>query len=95
VGVEPEESLRRLAARYSPTQLRTVEVALGLFGVHGVGGTSLQMIANALGVTKAAVYHQFQTKDAIVIAAIEVELQPFEAAIWRPRTAGARPRSRR
>jgi AcrR family transcriptional regulator len=77
----PEVALRALAARYSPTQVRTVDVAFELFAVHGVGGTSLQMIANALGVTKAAVYHQFQTKDAIVLAAIEVQLQPFEAAL--------------
>ena len=76
-------SLRALATRHSPTQLRTIDVALELFAVHGVGGTSLQMIANALGVTKAAVYHQFQTKEAIVIAAIEVQLQPFEEAIER------------
>ena len=73
--------MRELAARYSPAQRRTVEVALELIAVHGVGGTSLQMIADALGVTKAAVYHQFSTKEAIVLAAIEVELQPFEAAI--------------
>jgi AcrR family transcriptional regulator len=77
----PPTTLRELAARYSPTQRRTVDAALGLFAVHGVGGTSLQMIADVLGVTKAAVYHQFQTKDAIVLAAIEVQLQPLEAAI--------------
>ena len=74
-------TLRDLAARYSPTQVRTTEAALALFAVHGVGGTSLQMIADALGVTKAAIYHQFQTKEAIVLAAIEVQLQPLEAAI--------------
>ena len=39
-----------------------------------MGGTSLQMIADAVGVTKAAVYHQFKTKDEIVIAAAETEL---------------------
>lgn len=77
----PEMSLRALAARYSPTQRRTVDVALELFATHGVGGTSLQMIADALGVTKAAVYHQFQAKESIVLAAIEVQLQPFEAAL--------------
>jgi AcrR family transcriptional regulator len=81
MGTAPEMSSRTLAARYSPTQLRTVDVALELFAVHGVGGTSLQMIADVLGVTKAAVYHQFQAKDSIVIAAIEVQLQPFEAAL--------------
>lgn len=74
-------SLRDLAARYSAAQRRTVDAALGLVAVHGVGGTSLQMIADALGVTKAAVYHQFPTKEAIVLGAIEVELQPLEAAL--------------
>lgn len=74
----PPARLGDLASRYSPTQLRTLEVALVLFAEHGVGGTSLQMIAEALGVTKAAVYHQFQTKDAIVRAVLEVQLRPIE-----------------
>ena len=37
-----------------------------VFGQHGVGGTSLQMIADEIGVTKAAVYHQYNTKEEIV-----------------------------
>jgi AcrR family transcriptional regulator len=77
----PPTTLRELAARYSPVQRRTIDTALVLFGVHGVGGTSLQMIADALGVTKAAVYHQFQTKEAIAVAVIEVHLQPLEEAL--------------
>lgn len=77
----PDPSLRELASRYSPAQRRTADAALDLFAVHGVGGTSLQMIAGAVGVTKAAIYHQFPTKDAIVLAAIETQLQPLEAAL--------------
>lgn len=38
---------------------------LDLFADHGVSGTSLQLIAGAMGVMKAAVYHQFKTKDEI------------------------------
>ncbi len=53
---------------FSPAQLRILEVAFELFSAHGVSGTSLQMIAKALGVTKAAVYHQFQAKEDIVHA---------------------------
>lgn len=83
-------TLRELAARYSPTQRRTIDAALALFGVHGVGGTSFQMIADALGVTKGAIYHQFQTKDAIARAAIEVHLQPIEDALGDAETAGPR-----
>ncbi|HEX2316804.1 MAG TPA: helix-turn-helix domain-containing protein [Thermomonospora sp.] len=49
---------------------RLLAVALDLFARHGVSGTSLQMIADELDVTKAAVYHQFRTKDDIVWAVI-------------------------
>jgi len=60
---------------------RIIDAALDLFAEHGVGGTSLQMIANVVGVTKAAVYHQFQTKEEIVVAAAETELALVEAAV--------------
>ncbi len=66
---------------YSAAQARTIAVALELFSTHGVSGTSLQMIADELGVTKAAVYHQFNTKDQIVLAAAEVELARLDAVI--------------
>jgi len=75
------ETLRERADRYSPAQRRTIDAALSLFAAHGVGGTSLQMIADAVGVTKAAIYHQFSTKEAIVLGVIDVKLQPLEDAL--------------
>jgi len=54
---------------------------LDLFADHGVSGTSLQMIADAVGVTKAAVYHKFKTKEEIVIAVAEMELATLEDAL--------------
>lgn len=69
------------AATYSAAQIRTAGVALDLFAEHGVSGTSLQMIADALGVTKAAVYHQFHTKEAIVVAAVGLDLATLEPAL--------------
>jgi AcrR family transcriptional regulator len=66
---------------HSAAQRRIVDAALALFAEHGVGGTSLQMIADVVGVTKAAVYHQFKTKDEIVVAVAERELANVEAAI--------------
>jgi AcrR family transcriptional regulator len=65
----------------SAARQRIVAAAVELFAEHGVGGTSLQMIADAVGVTKAAVYHHFKTKDAIVVLAAEAELARVEAAI--------------
>jgi AcrR family transcriptional regulator len=66
---------------HSAAQGRIVAAALDLFAEHGVGGTSLQMIADAVGVTKAAVYHQFRTKEEIMVAAAETELALVEAAV--------------
>lgn len=57
------------SAAYSAAQMRVLEAALALFAEHGVGGTSIRMIADAIGVTKAAIYYQFKTKDEIVLAA--------------------------
>src|SRR6476646_6194567 len=62
-------------------QVRTLNVAMRLFTEHGVGATSYQMIADALGVTKGAIYHQFKTKDEIIIAVAEMELAKLEDAL--------------
>lgn len=76
----PAGSGPRPAGR-SVAQTRILTAALELFAVHGVSGTSLQMIANAIGVTKAAVYHQFRTKEEIVLAVAEAELAELAAAV--------------
>jgi AcrR family transcriptional regulator len=78
---EPATVTRLGTVARSAAQIRTINAALDLFAEHGVNGTSLQMIADAIGVTKAAIYHQFKTKDEIVFAAVEVELVKLEAAL--------------
>jgi AcrR family transcriptional regulator len=65
----------------STAQTRILDAALGLIAEYGVGGTSLQMIADAIGVTKAAVYHQFKTKEQIVVALTERELGGLEETL--------------
>jgi AcrR family transcriptional regulator len=71
---------RSAAVPRSPAKARVVAAAAALFAEHGVGGTSLQMIADAIGVTKAAVYYQFNSKEEIVIAAAEDELARMTAS---------------
>ena len=78
----------------SAAQVRVITAALDLFARHGVGGTSLQMIADEIGVTKAAVYHQFNTKDEIVLAAAEAELARLAAVIHAAETESSRTRAR-
>jgi AcrR family transcriptional regulator len=60
----------RPVGRKGESRGRVLEAALELFSEHGVSGTSLQMIADRLGVTKAAVYHQFPSKSEIVVGVL-------------------------
>ena len=70
-----------MTAHRSAAQERILIAALELFAEHGVGATSYGMIADAIGVTKGAVYHQFKTKDDIIIAVAEMELARLEDAL--------------
>ena len=79
--VEPPSARLLAEVRRTPAQSRILHAALNLFADHGVSGTSLQMIADAVGVTKAAVYHKFKTKEEIVIAVAEIELAALEDAL--------------
>jgi AcrR family transcriptional regulator len=79
--VSPQTRSRFRYITRSAAQTRILDAALQLIAEHAVGGTSLQMIADAVGVTKAAVYHQFKTKEQIVIALTERELGGLEEAL--------------
>lgn len=79
---------------YTPPQTRIIDAALVLFAERGISGTSLQMIADAIGVTKAAVYHQYNTKDEIVLTVAEVVLTGLEAALTRAEAERSRSRAR-
>jgi AcrR family transcriptional regulator len=94
LDAQPRPGRRLGDIRRTPAQIRILEAALDLFADHGVSGTSLQMIADALGVTKAAIYHKFKTKEEIVVAVAEMELVQLEEALeaveTHPDGAGAR-----
>jgi AcrR family transcriptional regulator len=82
------------SASFTAAQTRVIEAAVDLFAEHGIGGTSLQMIADALGVTKAAVYHQYNTKDEIILAVAQVVLARLEAAVTAAEAERSRQRAR-
>src|SRR5271157_3067395 len=79
----------------SAAKARIINAALELFARNGVGGTSLQMIADAIGVTKAAVYHQYNTKDEIVLAAARAELERVDAVVRAAEAEPTRARARK
>src|ERR1700738_2193587 len=54
------------SAPRTDTRSRVQSVALELFAEHGYEKTSLREIAERLGVTKAALYYHFKSKEDIV-----------------------------
>ena len=61
-------------ARRTDTRERILEVAGRLFADQGFAGTSIRDIADELGVTKAALYYHFTSKDAIFAELVEQPL---------------------
>ncbi|GAB3279548.1 TetR/AcrR family transcriptional regulator [Kineosporia babensis] len=62
-------------ARRVDGRQRVLDAALAQFAKNGVGATSLQMIADEMGVTKAALYYHFKTKEEIVLAVVQPALR--------------------
>jgi AcrR family transcriptional regulator len=50
--------------------------AVDIFTEHGVNGLGMRGIAEALGISKSALYHYFPSKDALFKASTEVFLEP-------------------
>jgi AcrR family transcriptional regulator len=57
--------------RTRDTRAEILEVATELFTDRGYDGTSLREISGRLGITKAALYYHFRSKDEILRALIE------------------------
>jgi AcrR family transcriptional regulator len=73
------------------TRQRLIEIAVRLFTEHSFAGTSLQMIADQLGITKAAVYHHFRTREELLTAVVEPVLRELRAVIETAETQRTRP----
>ena len=63
------------------TRARIQAVALELFTEQGYEKTSLREIAERLGVTKAALYYHFKSKDEIVTSLVEDRIAAFDDLI--------------
>src|SRR5215831_10415799 len=63
------------------TRSRVQQVALELFAEQGYEKTSLREIAERLGVTKAALYYHFKSKEDIVHSFTEDYFAEFDALL--------------
>ena len=76
------------------TRTRIQDVALRLFIENGYEATSLREIADAIGVTKAALYYHFKTKEEIVTSLIDDRIATLDTlftwGLTLPRTPDGR-----
>jgi AcrR family transcriptional regulator len=79
---------------HEPVADRLLDTARRLFLEHGYAGTSLQMIADELGVTKAALYYHVKTKDELLAALVSPALAELGRVLDDIETAPARRRPR-
>ncbi len=81
----------RTDTRRTDTREQIRAVALELFAERGYDAVSLREIAERLGVTKAAVYYHFRTKEEILASLFYEQLAAIDAIVaWaREREPGA------
>jgi AcrR family transcriptional regulator len=71
---------------------RIARLALDRFRVSGFVGTSIADLAGALGVSKAAIYYHYRSKDALLHRLIDPVLDAIDACIQDHTTPARTPR---
>ncbi len=86
----------RTDERRTDTRQQIRIIAMELFAEQGYDKTSLREIAERLGVTKAAVYYHFRTKEEIVASLFDDQIAALDELVaWgrtQPRRPGTEPR---
>ncbi|MCI3133385.1 TetR/AcrR family transcriptional regulator [Phenylobacterium aquaticum] len=62
--------LGKMSARRAATRGKLLEATLAVIGEKGLHGVSVDGVAKRVGVTKGAVYDNFESKDAMIVAAL-------------------------
>ena len=70
-----------MSPRRTDTKERAVAVALELFTAQGYEKTSLREVAVRLGVTKAALYYHYHSKEELLAAVMQSMLAPVDAIL--------------
>lgn len=63
------------------TRRRVLDAAMHLFQRYSFAGTSLQMIADELDLTKAAIYYHFRTREQLLVALMEPIFSEIAAVV--------------
>ena len=83
---------RRRATSYDTKLGHIRDTAAGLFARDGFTRTSMAELAGACGVSKALLYHYFDSKEALLFDILQAYLADLEAAVAIAPRAAASPR---
>ncbi|KPF92382.1 TetR family transcriptional regulator [Rhodopseudomonas sp. AAP120] len=72
---------RTRATDYDQKRLGILARSAKLFAEHGYTGTSITMIADACGVSKALMYHYYRSKDAVLFDLLADHLQHLVSVV--------------
>ncbi|WP_167382962.1 TetR/AcrR family transcriptional regulator [Streptomyces mangrovisoli] len=90
---EPDAPVVGRAAQAAATRQQIIETAQRLFAARGFQATSLQAIADEMGLTKAAVYYHFRTKAQLLHASLDFAVE--EMTVLLDEVAGMTSRQER
>jgi AcrR family transcriptional regulator len=77
----PARAASSRALQAEQTRKQILETAQRLFTERGYDATSLQLIADELGLTKAAVYYHFRAKNDILRATLQPGIERLKAIV--------------
>lgn len=63
------DTIRKMSDKRARTRRKLLEATLATMGESGLHGVSLDAVARRAGVTKGAIYDNFESKDAMIVAA--------------------------
>lgn len=63
---DPPERRTRAGNRGGDRRRQIIDVAASLFDSHGYNNTSMEMLAEAVGIAKPTLYHYFKSKDQLL-----------------------------
>ncbi|MCC6375931.1 MAG: TetR family transcriptional regulator [Microbacteriaceae bacterium] len=71
-------------SRHNYDQESILNIAVDVFNKHGYEATSMGMLAEALGITKSAIYHHVPSKEYLLQLALDRALNRLEAILDDP-----------
>lgn len=84
-----------LKAPRTNTRQRILDVAAHLFATSGFAGTSIRDIADELGVTKAALYYHFESKEVLLQQIVGQTFAAITSVMEQPRDLTTSPERER